>query len=273
MALALSILGIGSLWLVRRLQYAWFALAHLVLALAALGSLTWHVLILPTVLPKAVAGGACGIWMLTTLGRLLRSMYRGRAAVSIGQVGQIDRVRARFQRPVPLFPGCYFYLYFPDAAWGMKLRGHAMAAAWIQDPEGSNHSTQLTFLMQRQGHIAALAKNEASLANVYIDGPYGHDLQLHEFENVVLAAKGIGIAGVLPYAAYLARRKQFDAAHTLRNTLSESPPKESLFRDMTRKVDLFRVLEDNGQQKWIEEELQALQGLDPENVRCACSPP
>lgn len=191
---------------------------------------------------------------------------------SIEQVGQIVRVRARFQRPVPLFPGCYFYLYFPGAAWGMKLRGHAMTAAWIQDPEGSNHSTQLTFLMQRQGNIAALAKNEASLANVYIDGPYGHDLQLHEFENVVLAAKGIGIAGVLPYAAHLARRKQFDAAHTLHNTPSESPPKETLFRDMTRKVDVFWVLEDNAQQKWVKEELLALQSLDPGNVRRAYAP-
>ena len=117
MALALSILGVWSLWLVRQLHYAWFALAHLVLALAALGALAWHVLLLPTLLPKAVAGGACGIWLFTTLGRFLRSMYRGRAAMSVGRVGQIvwgtpsssDRCRyfldAVSTRTSPTLPG------------------------------------------------------------------------------------------------------------------------------------------------------------------------
>jgi len=41
-----------------------------------------------------------------------------------------------------------------------------------------------------------------------LDGPYGRNLCLERFENVVLAAKGIGIVGILPFALALAKWQQ-----------------------------------------------------------------
>jgi NAD(P)H-flavin reductase len=38
---------------------------------------------------------------------------------------------------------------------------------------------------------------------VSFDGPLGQNLQLEKYDNVFLAVKGIGIAGVLSYAKHL----------------------------------------------------------------------
>ncbi|KAK8121332.1 hypothetical protein PG999_005452 [Apiospora kogelbergensis] len=141
-----------------------------------------------------------------------------------------------------------------------------MTAVWWDGAERTGHSARVTFLMQRQGNVAILAKDEKQLQVAYLDGPYGHDLKLQEFENIFLAAKGIGIAGILPYAMDLAQRQRFDEQLVARTARAkESTPKEALFRDKTRRIDLFWVLDDNSQQKWMREELQALQNLDPRN--------
>ncbi|GAB0139085.1 hypothetical protein EsDP_00007300 [Epichloe bromicola] len=111
-----------------------------------------------------------------------------------------------------------------------------------------------------------------------LDGPYGQDLNLHLYENVFLAAQGVGIAGVLPWALELAQRRHHDNEIRYRiQYLAEEQAKllreektafgdrleeirkrrnelmlerktlrsKRLFLDATTKVVLFWTLEDN----------------------------
>lgn len=86
-----------------------------------------------------------------------------------------------------------------------------------------------------------------------LDGPYGRDLKLETFETVLLFAKGIGIAGVLPHALQLVERfKHEDQAY--RRAM------------LTRKVDLIWLLEENSQKEWIADWLDELKSKDVANV-------
>lgn len=40
------------------------------------------------------------------------------------------------------------------------------------------------------------------------------------------------------------------------------------FRDLTRKITILWVLDDNSQVRWVDEQIHTLQNLDPNNVRC-----
>ncbi|RYP41517.1 hypothetical protein DL768_010483 [Monosporascus sp. mg162] len=150
----------------------------------------------------------------------------------------------------------------------MKFQGHPMVTAWwdVSSTQSSGFSSELIFLMHKTGDIAKLAKRDKNLQNILIDGPYGQDIKLHEFENVILAAKGMGIAGILPYALHLTSRQLHDHRLLSRRKMpQEQLSKQKLFRDKTRKVDLFWVMDENSQQEWLSEQLQALQKLDPKN--------
>lgn len=205
---------------------------------------------------------AAAFWFTTTVFRLSRTLYYGIAAVDVRADEQVVRAIVRPRRPLRVFPGCYFYLYFPAASFRSRFRGYPINVAWWNaDNPGSNYSSELVFLLYRQGTISNLAKMDKSFQRALLDGPYGRDLRLYEYENVILAAKGQGIAGVLSHALHLAGRRLYD-----KQMLEENPTGRPPYLDKTRKVDLFWVLEDNSQQKWVREELRSLQNLDPYNV-------
>ncbi|KAK4243345.1 hypothetical protein C7999DRAFT_18289, partial [Corynascus novoguineensis] len=71
-------------------------------------------------------------------------------------------------------------------------------------------------------------------------GPYGRDLSMGAFETVVLAAEGIGISGVLPFALSLISRRKHDTENRKREDVS-------LYCDMTRNIDVFWKLDNNYQ--------------------------
>ncbi|KAI0399030.1 hypothetical protein F4802DRAFT_611197 [Xylaria palmicola] len=168
----------------------------------------------------------------------------------------------RLRRPIKIYPGCYFYLYFPVAPFPLMIRGYPMNVAWwnTEDNLGSGYSSELTFLLYRQGAISDLVKSGSSLRKALLDGPYGRDLRLHEYENVILAAKGQGITAILPHVLHLASRRLYD-----KQRIKKSPFERPPYLDTTRKVDLFWVLEDNSQERWFHDELRTLQKLDPSN--------
>ncbi|KAG9229869.1 hypothetical protein BJ875DRAFT_386393, partial [Amylocarpus encephaloides] len=45
--------------------------------------------------------------------------------------------------------------------------------------------------------------NAISVRKMTLDGPYGGNLRLKDYHNVLLVAKGIGICGILAYAKQL----------------------------------------------------------------------
>lgn len=250
-----------SFWFIRRLNYGVFIKGHTLLSIVTLGALVWHTLLLDTLFPRVLAFIAPGFWITTTAFRLSRALYYGAAAVEIRADEQVIRALVHPRRPVRVYPGCYFYLYFPAAPFRLKVKGHPMSVTWWVDEQHSSYSAGLVFLLFRYGSISSLAKSDGVFRKVLLDGPYGRDLRLYDYENVILTGKGQGIAGILPHALHLAERRLYDK-QTSKQTSSRRPP----YLDKTRKVDLFWILEDNSQQKWLRDELRALQKLDPHNV-------
>ncbi|KAI1340611.1 hypothetical protein F5Y15DRAFT_45284 [Xylariaceae sp. FL0016] len=263
-AFGLLCITLWSLCFIRRFRYDLFTKMHTFLSMLVLGALLWHIFLVDQVFSKVVIVSACGLWLVTTLFRFLRALHRGVATTDIWKDGQIVRAQIRVRRPIKIYPGSYFYLYFPAAPFRLKIKGHPMNLAWwdVADFQGSGYSSDLVFLMYRQGTLSALTRREGSFQRVILDGPYGQDLRLHDYENVMLVAKGPGIAGVLPHALHLAGRRM----HDMKYDIDEQRERSARFRDKTRKVDLFWVLEDNSQQKWLREEFRSLQKLDPRNV-------
>ena len=96
-----------------------------------------------------------------------------------------------------------------------------------------------------------------------IDGPYGKDHHLEDYETVILVAKGIGIAGILPYVRHMTYRR-----------VSKDKDFEAYRRGLiTRKIDVFWVLGDNYEEDWVSEWLSELQKRDSEKVSKTRSSP
>ena len=203
-------------------------------------------------------------------------------------------------------PGRYVYLSFSGLRWRYRFQAHPFMIVWceydVEDKDGKKIDiTNLTFLVQPRRGLTAILGRELLLSNlsfggpsfrspalfdrpygqdlhfeqsfrsrVLFDGPYGQDLHLEQYETVMLVANGIGIAGVLPYARHLAQRNHHDSEIKKSLKLASTPNKDdlskALYRDATRKVDLFWKLELNRQEEWIPEHLRTLQDLDPGRV-------
>jgi hypothetical protein len=109
---------------------------------------------------------------------------------------------------------------------------------------------------------------------VLLDGPYGQDLKLYRYETVIPTAKGIGIVSVLPMALHLAARKAYDDSVRSQSNLDEDltvgltapGAAATVFHDATRRIDLLWRLEHIDQDKWVADQLKALQELGPRGV-------
>lgn len=166
-------------------------------------------------------------------------------------------------KPVKVFPGCYFYVFFNGPLPFYDLfHGYAMTPFWGSPKQFINGKvSDPTFLITRKGHHANSLGCVSSGDSLRLDGPYGRDLKLYRFETVVLTAKGIGIVGVLPFALQLAgRRQRDDEARSRHARLRDSS--EPVFADFSRNVDVIWWLEHDYQDQWVADQLKSLQELD-----------
>ena len=122
--------------------------------------------------------------------------------------------------------------------------------------------SELIFLLTRaHGYHRRLLKSILPGSRLRLDGPYGKDLKLHTFETVVLTAKGLGILGILPFALHLAARRRHD--NKLRDKSARlRDSSEPVFGDLSRNVDLIWWLEHDDQDRWVQDQLRILQGVD-----------
>lgn len=270
-----------------------FKMTHLLLALAVLGGITWHILpskfiklLFPTI--------SISIWLITTFYRVARihrnrgayvSRYHPAANTDDEQSG-VMKVNIQVPKREVFKPGEYVYLYFTNLRWRYRLQSHPLMIAWCEDGKETVHGrefdvTNLTFLIESRSGLTARLGTELRLSelssgkaksrgSISFDGPYGQSLSLERYETVMLVAKGIGITGVLPYAGYLMQRNSHDAEIKKMLNLGSTPNKDelrnSLHRDATRKVDLFWELESNCQEDWVSDHLRTLQDQDPDRV-------
>lgn len=245
-----------------------------------------------------VTATSVSIWLSSTMYRRYR-LYRtpliGKITLKC-QVAGATKIVVALDRQVVVPPGSYFNIFFP-ARLGYNHIGCPAVALW-HVPDDVNSSLHLSFLLACTSNAAALARLKNG-HRVRLEGPFGQKHHLESHETVMLAAKGIGIAGVLPFALELAKRRRHDDRIKLKllelskkqNTLfekeresrgderdriskkrqkivteKEALARKPLFRVAAKTIDLYWSLESNSQVEWITRELRTLQKMDPQNV-------
>ncbi|PKK42014.1 hypothetical protein CI102_12844 [Trichoderma harzianum] len=248
-----------------------------------------------------LVGSSCGFWLLTTIFRILRVLWSGHSGTIIQRSGDADALQltVRLMHPMKLQPGCYFYIFFP--AFWLKydiLQSYTAMAFWYPPESSYGTITELTFLLSRRGNHAKAISQLREGQTILLDGPYGINYELQTYETAVLAAKGMGIAAILPLALSLAARRHHDDRvrenlgtlsqrnRAMLKEISSATGEElerlgkkkaelakerqkflakKLYRDAVKKIILFWSLESNEQIALAQEQLVALQALDPNN--------
>ncbi|KAH6871699.1 hypothetical protein B0T10DRAFT_533442 [Thelonectria olida] len=211
------------------------------------------------------------------------------------------KIEVALRFPIKVPPGTYFNIFFPGTVSSYHLLHSYPAVAFWHPPDTTDPSgmvSNISFLLTRRGSHARSLLNIERGQKILLDGPFGQDLGLESYENVIFLAKGVGIAGVLPLVLQLTERwghdngvrtklqqlskkiqilsmKERDATGTERDEIiqkkgalmveKESLSRESLFRDATKKIVLFWSLEHNSQMEAVGRYLKRLQELDPDN--------
>lgn len=233
--------------------------------------LLWHVGFFKSTVPSITVGVCCALWLTTQLFRLLSlavRYYSGGLAKTVDTIW-MDEAVTRIQvtgQAVHVFPGCYFYVYFRGPLpLRNLLQGYRMLPIANAEESASGKVSTMDFLMTNEGIHSRSVLGVRKGQDLLLVGPFGKDLRLHRFETVILAARGIGILGILPFALHLAARKHQDSA--IRDKASRmSGSEDTVYRDVTRKVDLVWWLDYNDQEKWVMDHFATLQSLDVENV-------
>ncbi|KAH8909446.1 hypothetical protein BR93DRAFT_956577 [Coniochaeta sp. PMI_546] len=250
---------------------------HRILYVAGMTGLVWHVLLVQSYLHEVLVFVACGLWLLS---HVYRVFARWRAVTVMekwtDEDEHVTRLWLRTQRPVSTFPGSYFYIYLPGSYFNYDLlRSSAVMMLWSDAKQTvTGKTTDFHILAGQQSRYLRMLGTIKAGDRVLLDGPYGQDLRLHEYETVILTAKGMGIVSVLPMALHLAARKnhddsirsQFDSNSDPTIGLATDLNTAPVFRDSTRRVDLLWRLEHNDQELWVADQLRALQDLDPRGL-------
>jgi predicted ferric reductase len=231
----------------------------------SIGALLWHIIIAEAAELRKLVFPLVSVffWLINLIPFLLNlrirseevdisKFYRDRA---IGQHNyrevDIIRIDIKLKHPIIIKPGQYVYLRVRNSYISDKVQSHPFMISWWGPAYNINQSKDdvpkaqsLTMLVQPVNGLTRRLSSKTFLQGVSFDGLLGHNLQLEKYDNVFLAVKGIGIAGVLSYAKHLVE-------------LESSPPGNR--RITPRKVDLYWELEDNSQEQWAGPFLRELQ--------------
>ncbi|KAK7954384.1 ferric reductase transmembrane component 4 precursor [Apiospora saccharicola] len=263
---------------------------HTIIALGAISSAFWHVTVLPQASPatKGSVLSACSLWAILTLARIFRIIYLGTSVTVAAQSrnGDMVQIQVDTKRRIMITPGSYFYLF----CWGtLCVHDISQGRPLMAIPAGDDADAtlkgalSLTFIVPI-GSSPVLAKALRKGNHLILDGPYGQSPPLGSFENVILAAQGSGILTALPMATFIASRKRCDSLSRSRllqvqersdmQTTSD-PESETrrmdevprrLFRDLTRKIDIYWILDSNSDENWLAAQISQLQMLDADRV-------
>lgn len=141
----------------------------------------------------------------------------------------ITHLKVYTHHAINSFPGAYFYVHFPGLFWHHDiLNSYPMVALWDKPAQltkpALTQSQDLSFIVTNHGrHVRGLERLEHQ-SHLLLEGPYGQNLPLQEFENVILVAQGIGLVGLLQFALHLARRRYHD--DMVRQSLQGSKERE-----------------------------------------------
>lgn len=204
-------------------------------------------------------GGA--FWILKLLFWFFRIVFAAFAAIyTRRQKKGATYIQVLYFRSIKTFPGYYFYIYFSRGF----TSSFPIFAIWYLI-KSLGRGNEIGFLLSENKKVFNYSSFKIR-KGLRLDGLYGRNIDLWNYKSVILAAKGMGIAGILSSALFL-----FDR-HNL-NTMAKKESisfdnngairyKNRIFRNRTRKIILIWILEDNCQEDWAAAQIRNLQKIN-----------
>ncbi|ORY28146.1 ferric reductase like transmembrane component-domain-containing protein [Naematelia encephala] len=216
--LPFSILPLRQRW------YEIFLLIHIVLGIAVLVLLWYHVKIMDGDY-NAWIWACVAIWGFDRVLRLIRvvvlSFHVTKGANAIVTLGQHGLMRISVTTGIQLRPkpGQYYFLYSPRTLTPWENHPFTLAS-WTNETNTntskSKTQSRLEFLIApRFGATSKLYRQVARSggileSTILLDGPYGsqHD-NLETFDSILFVAGGSGISAILPYLSHIIASDSF----------------------------------------------------------------
>jgi predicted ferric reductase len=205
----------------RHAYYETFKIAHIVLAIASVIGL-WYHLDLKKLPQLKYLYVVVALWALDRAARLLRVGYRnigagGTKTLVEALPGGACRVTVTMARPWNFRPGQHAYLYMPTIGF---WQSHPFTVAWSDEADhpdseklpmdrkdvlASKKSTLSFIIRGRTGFTGALYNRAAArpdgrlITRCLVEGPYRGSSRLHSYGTVMLFAGGVGITQAVPH--------------------------------------------------------------------------
>lgn len=186
---------------IRALAYEVFIVVHIALALASLVVLYFHLQYTRQCLE--LYWSLVALWVFDRVMRLVRIFDSGAckaicAETSPGILEIQIKQKSKFAED---FYGCFVFIYFRDRLFFWQ--SHPFS---VVDYNWTNMTMKLLCRPQRGLSSKVFKKTRNSESNgkklemsVAVEGPYGRNLNLNRFENVICFAGGIGITAIYGY--------------------------------------------------------------------------
>ena len=157
-------------------------------------------------MPRLSLFVALAVSAVTTLARLGRILFRNTVwgqpytIASVDPVRDAIRLQLKVPRPWTIQPGQYIYLWMPSVSFWSIFQSHAfMISWWDENPDGEGYILYL-LVKQRSGFSQKLLRHvDSDRLKAWIDGPYGEELNVADYGDVLMFASGIGVAAQMPY--------------------------------------------------------------------------
>jgi predicted ferric reductase len=146
--------------------------------------------------------------------RLILLIFRNLGNYKLGTRGRVMLIPKSsaiwvvvpINRSFKIRPGSFLYLWIPGASFFSGVRTHPYQIAWWQTDHDGRLETVTCLIQNTNTFTRRLAGHFNSNLLVWIDGPYGADLELDKYNQVLLVATGIGIASQLSYLRLLVEK-------------------------------------------------------------------
>ena len=210
------------------------------------------------------------LWVMGTAYRFVRRRRVLAKVQSCESDSKWVELTVKCRSRISVFPGCYFYVYYPRR-YGFKslhldafVDNFPLPVAWIPEKSKGN---LITFIISKDLYQRGKSKGSdkskvepfKSGMEILLEGPYGHDVNATARTTTVLAAHGPGIIGLLSFASSQVRH--------------EKDREYQVGRRGKRRLNLLWVLEHVSQQDVVGNKLRELQKIDLQSVRRPSSTP
>ncbi|CAN6674454.1 ferric/cupric reductase transmembrane component 2 [Trichomonascus vanleenenianus] len=191
----------------RALNYELFLCVHIICALLFTIGAWYHLDILGEM---QYVYATCAVWAFDRAVRIARILMSG--VTSKAEIkrcpGDVLEVKISYSGRWKFYPGCYIFIHF--VRWNRWWQNHPFTL--IESPKQCDDGKLVFFCKAKRGvtkhtmeFLDALERGEHTMT-VWVEGPYGSQHPIHNYDTAVMVAGGIGISGIYTYALDLMKR-------------------------------------------------------------------